>query len=187
MDFVTLDEYKVAQDIKSTNQDDLINGLIPRVSSFIKTYCNRNLIDNYTTDKVEYWSAGGQFVYLKEPPVVTLTSVEVSYDYGLNYTALAVGTQYVLDKEQDAVFSPTGDFPSGPNAVKVTYKGGYNPDSPPDDLKQAAIELTTYFLKNESTPRRSTTSTNLAIEYITSSNLPAHIKRLLDNYRYMNT
>lgn len=187
MDFITIDEYKASQDINSTNQDTLISGIIPRVSAFIKNYCNRSLIDYYTSDKVEYWSAGGDIVLLKEAPVLSITSVAFSYDYGVTYETITAGAGWALDKELDVLVSTYGGFPAGPNAVRVTYKGGYDPDAPPEDLKQAAIELITYYLKNEATPKRSTTATNLAIEYITSSNLPAHIKRVLDNYRYVNT
>ena len=187
MDFISLDEYKLAQGIASTNQDDLIGGLIPRVSAFIKSYCNRTLIDNYNTDKVEYWPHGGSVIILKEVPVKSITSVQYSYDYGQTYTTITAGAGWILDLEQDCLQSTYGDFPQAANAVKVTYKGGYNPDDAPADLKQAAIELVTYYLKGEAVPKRSTTATNLAIEYITSSNLPAHIKRVLDNYRYVNT
>lgn len=184
-DLITVAEYKNAAGINSTNSDPVIISLVPKVSAFIKNYCNRGLIDYSTVDKTEIATvAYSDVIYLREVPIISITSVSESNDYGQTYTALAQYSEYVVDSEADAIVRVGGNFSTTRNGVKIIYKGGYT--ETPEPLKQGAIELVTYFLRNESTPRRSTTSSNLAIEYITSSNLPAHIRQLLDGYRYVN-
>ena len=162
----------------------MIKSLIPKVSAFIKDYCNRSLIDYSSTDKTEISSTASDTFYLIEAPVISVTSVAYSLDYGQTYTAMQLYTEYAIDKESDAIVNVGGSFPGLSNGLKVIYKGGYS--AAPEPLKQGAIELMTYFLKNEGTPRKSTTQARLSIEYITSSNLPAHIVQLLNNYRYVN-
>ena len=44
---ITRAEYKNYLGITSTNKDDEIDLLIPKVSSLIKTYCRRSFIDYY--------------------------------------------------------------------------------------------------------------------------------------------
>ncbi len=184
-DLVTLAEYKNAAGITSTNSDSVIISLVPKVSAFIKNYCNRSIIDYSSVDKTEIATvAYSDIIYLKEAPIISVTSVSESYDYGQSYNALALYTDYVVDTEYDAIVRVGTNFSATRNGVKIVYKGGYT--EVPEPLKQGAIELITYLLRNESTPRKSTTTSRLAIEYITSSNLPAHITQLLDGYRYVN-
>lgn len=94
-------------------------------------------------------------------------------------------TEYVINYQEDRVerINPstgtTTAFPTAPNAVKITYRGGYA--TTPADLKVAVMDLLTYYLKNESVPRKA--SGSITMEYITDSSFPPHIKRVLDLYR----
>jgi hypothetical protein len=98
--------------------------------------------------------------------------------------------QYMFDAESDRLVrvGPQGlisQFPTGPDTVKVTYKGGY--PATPDDLKLACYDLVTYYYKKESTPRKAI-SDGVTISSKTSptdkpQDFPAHIKRILDLYR----
>lgn len=186
-DFITLAEYKEAVGINSVNSDTAITALIPRVSAFIKNHCNRSLIDYATTasPKTEIATLeSASMLHLIEAPIISVVSVSESYDYGQTYTALAEYSDYAVDRKADAIVRIGNYFPDTVNGVKVVYTGGYT--EAPSDLKAGAIELLTYFLKHEGVPRKNTAATHLQIEYITSGNLPAHIARLLDNYRYIN-
>lgn len=177
---VTLDEYKLFAGIVSEEYDDKLTGIIKRVSELVKTYCDRTFIDSYdkTTSTysniVEYTNNSGYY-YTKEFPVHELVSVEYSADYGATYTAY---TEAVLDKSSDAILLYGADV-SQANAFKITYKAGY--DKTPEDLKLACLDLVEYYYKEQSTTRKSSGST--ALEYITTENLPSHIKRILDLYR----
>lgn len=180
---VTLKEYKDYVGISSTEQDTKIKNVILYVSDFIKQYCGRTFVDNYSngtaTAIVEYWSGGIEFYYTKETPLLSVVSVEFSNDYGTTYTTLTAGLDFALDKEKERVYIPGAVDYDLVNAYKITYTGGYQ--TTPDSLKVAALDLIEYYMKKESSPRK--TSGSVSIEYIRSSDLPYHIKRVLDLYR----
>jgi hypothetical protein len=189
---ITLAEYKAYAGIKSTEQDDKINALITSVSSFVKMYCNRSFIDYFATPKVEYYGQGYDLIYLSEQPIVQDTAgnpqltVEVKAYVGDTYTTASSDIDYIYDYEIEALRSLYSDgFPAFPNAIKVTYQGGF--DQTPEDLKLGIFDLITYYMKGESTPRKSINSNQISVEYVKSSDLPAHIKRVFDLYRSITT
>jgi hypothetical protein len=68
------------------------------------------------------------------------------------------------------------------NGYKVSYFAGY--EVVPEDLRLAVLDLVTYYRKNDgaihSTKAPGTNA--VQIEYISTTSLPAHIKRVLDFY-----
>lgn len=180
---VTLNETKDYLGIVSGEQDSRIKNLILYVTDFIKLYCGRTFIDNYAngayTNITEYWSGGYNYYYTKEFPVRSLISVSLSTDLGTTYTTLTAGVDYAIDLEKDRIYITEGDLYSGVNSYKFVYTAGFAVT--PDSLKVATFDLINYYLKQEATPRK--TSGSISIEYIRSSDLPYHIKRVLDLYR----
>lgn len=179
---VTLEEYKTFAQISSNQQDDRITQLIPMVSFFVKNYCNRKFVDYYNVEKTEYWSDGGNFFFTDEQPIRSVTSVEVKFAPTSAYEVLTADVDYSWDKAVDCIAALNEDgFPQFPNAVKIVYKGGYS--DIPEDLKLGVLDLITYYLKGESSPRKSLNSNQISVEYVTSADLPHHIKRVFDLYR----
>ena len=180
---VTLNETKDYLGIASGEQDSRIKNLILYVSDFIKLYCGRSFIDNYAngtySNITEYWSGGYDYYYTKEFPLRTLDSVSLSTDLGTTYTTLTAGVDYAIDLEKDRLYIAQGSTYSGVNSYKIVYTAGFAVT--PDSLKVATLDLINYYLKQESTPRKA--SGSISIEYIRSSDLPYHIKRVLDLYR----
>jgi hypothetical protein len=174
-----LDEYKLASGIVSTDKDDKLEALAASVSTLVKSYCARTFVDYFTTDKTEYYNGGNTTYAPEEFPIVSITSAAYSSDYGQTYTPLVVYTDYVLDNSKDVIILFNADTVDSPNAYKLVYKAGYS--TVPADLKLALYDLMDYYLKKEATPRKS--SGSVSIEYITNSDFPPHIKRILDLYR----
>jgi hypothetical protein len=183
IDLITLEEVKNYADIKSTNQDAQINLIIPSVSQFIKTYCGRTFVDYVNEEKIEVKHGGTDSLFLDEPPVITVTSVEYSSDYGKTYAALTEFTDYVIDPEANAILSTSETFPRLLNGYRITYTGGF--ETLPDDIKIAALDLSVYYLRNDMAIKSQggLGRNTVAIEYVTSVNLPAHIRRVLDLHR----
>lgn len=190
-DLVTLKEYKEYAGISSTTQDDAIETIIPKVSQLVKSICKRTFVDYVNDAKIEVSAGGyGSKIFLKEYPVLAVTGVEYSIDYGNTYTELVEFTDYAVDQEDGTIYSiPTGtlagDFPKYVNGYKVTYTAGY--ETLPEDLKIAVLDLVTYYLKNDGSvhsPKAPGTN-SVQIEYITTNQLPAHIMRVL--YLYMGS
>ena len=180
---ITLAEFKAYKGINSTNQDDTINSIIPKVSAFVKTFCKRTFIDYVDDVKVETVAAAPKSILLTEFPVVEVISVEESKDYGRSYIELAEYDNFIVDKQAGCVVSTYNEFTTMPNGYVVTYKGGYV-EGLPEDLKLAVLDLVEYYIKNDSavhSPKAPGTN-SVQIEYISTTSLPAHIKRVLDQY-----
>lgn len=182
-DLVTLQEYKNYAGITNPNQDTQILSIIPKVSSFVKTYCNRAFLEYVSNPKTEVF-AGGYRYLLQEFPVIQVLSLEYSSDYGNTYTELTEFQEWVFDSNTSEVV-PIGvlsEFDSKPNSYKITYFAGF--ETLPGDLKLAILDLVTYYLRNDSAihSTKAPGSNSVQIEYISTTNLPAHIKRVLDFY-----
>ncbi len=182
IDLITLAEYKAYAGISSTTQDSAIKNLIPKVSQLCKSYCRRTFVDFVNDSKTEVFK-GGQYLLLTETPVISISGVEYSADYGKTYSSLIEYTDYVLDSE-DGVVRPilTTEFYNSINGYKVTYTAGY--EEVPEDLKIAVMDLLTYYLKNDMAVKsqRDAGSNTVQIEYITKNTLPSHIARVFDLY-----
>lgn len=178
---ITLSEYKAYAEIKSTNSDALINILIPRISQFIKNYCRRSFSDYTYDSKVEIYNGGDEYIILEENPIINIVSVEFSSDYGQTYTALTEFTQWVLDGELIRPIQST-TFQEQLLGYRITYTGGFDPL--PEDLKQAVVDLISYYRKNDGVVNSTkfTNTTTMQIEYISDVSLPAYIRRILDFY-----
>lgn len=179
---ITLDEYKEYAAITSIDFDDKLQSIVNRVSELVKVYCGRKFIDNYNkatqsfTNIQEYSNIDGYF-YPMEFPVHSLVSVEYSVDLGVTYSIL---TGCALDKSKDAIYIPD-EAREGINMFRITYTGGFQ--KTPEDLKLACLDLVEYYYKSEAVPRRSTM--NNTVEYVTTADMPSHIKRVLDLYRVL--
>lgn len=183
LNLITKAEYKAYVGINSTNQDAEIDSLIPKVSQFVKTYCRRSFIDYYDEALVERTSGGFDKIILKETPVAQILAVEKSTDFGQTYVSLAEYTDWVLDTEDSTItsLSVTG-FEKLINGYQVTYTAGY--ENVPDDLKLAVMDLVTYYRQNDGAvhSNKAPGTNTVQIEYVSTTNLPAHIKRVLDQY-----
>ena len=198
---VTRAEYKAYQGISSTTSDTTIDSLIVKVSELVKSVCRRSFVDYIDEAKVEYSEGGSDTIELSETPVLSISSVEYSADYGANYAPLEEYVNFVLSKTQNNLrpilvaspppellgYVPYGSrsnpiFPEAINGYRITYTAGY--ETLPEDLKLAVLDLIAYYIKNDSAvhTHKLAQPNTMQVEYITSTNLPAHIKRILDLY-----
>lgn len=188
---VTIDDYKTYKAVNSQNDDTIISLLIGSVSDFVKEYTGRTFIDYYYADKVEYFDAlAYPEYYPKEIPIVSVTDLSVSIDGGVTYTALVEDTDFFVDTQDGKIINNTVyyGFTTGTIAHKsgkLTYKAGYS--KTPWDLKLACLDLVHYYRKEEHAPSKSMQSASVDNPVLIQNNsqLPPHIKRVLDNYRLL--
>jgi hypothetical protein len=181
---VTKAEYKAYAGINSTTQDAEIDSLIPKVSELVKSYCRRTFVDYVDDMKIETFKGGHKELLLSEFPVTQVVSVQVSNDYGQTYTKLTKFTDWIPDGDTVVSLDPAGlGFKELINGYKVSYFAGYDPL--PEDLKLATLDIITYYLKNSSAVHstRSIQPNTTQIEYVTGSQFPSHIRRVLDMYK----
>ena len=178
---ITKAEYKAYAGINSTTHDVAIDILIPKISSLVKSICRRAFVDYVNDNRTEYHEGGSSFLVPEEYPVIAVSSVEYSSDYGNTYSSLVEYTDYAVSKATNSIksLSATG-FPSALNGYRITYTAGY--ETLPEDLKLAILDLLTYYIKNDSAihSNKAPGTNTVQIEYVTTTNLPAHIKRVLD-------
>ena len=197
---VTRAEYKAYQGISSTTSDTAIDSLIVKVSELVKSICRRSFVDYIDEAKVEYHEGGEPTIELAETPILSVLNVEYSTDYGNNYNSLTEYTDYAFSKLKNNLvpiapleapttllgYTPYSRqapiFPYAVNGYRITYTAGY--ETLPEDLKLAVLDTIAYYIKNDSAvhTHKLAQPNTMQVEYITSTNLPAHIKRILDLY-----
>ena len=188
---ITIDEFKTYKGINSETDDTIISLLIGNVTSFIKEYTGRYLIDYAHTDKVEYFDGTDYPLYFpNEFPLISVTELATSTDGGVTYTALVENTDYFVDLEEDALVNNTALTGFVTSSIKhkscrVTYKAGYT--TAPHALQQAALDMVEYYRKEEHAISKSMQSAHVEnpVIILNGSQLPAHIKRVLDLYRVL--
>lgn len=185
INLITLAEYKAYIGITSTNSDTVINTLIPQVSALVKNICRRTFLDYVDDFKVEVTKGSAtNRISLHETPILQVSSVEFSQDYGKTYDTLVEFTDYVVDQDADAIeiiATPYVDYVKT-NAFRISYNAGY--DAVPPDLKLAIADLINYYVRNDGAVHsaKAIGANTVQIEYITNTNLPAHIRRVLDQH-----
>jgi hypothetical protein len=180
-DLITRAEYKTYKEISSTSLDAKIDQLIPRVSELVKSTCRRRFNEWVDDTKIEVFSGDYPGLLLAETPVIAISAVEYSADYGQTYTALTEYADWVLDGDQVLCLT-TERWPKRIRGYRVTYTAGY--EALPGDLKLATMDIVDYYMRNDAAvhthlmPNPNTAQ----IQYITSTTFPANIKRVLDLY-----
>lgn len=180
---VTLAEYKAYAGLNTPNQDTQISSLIPGISQYVETYCNRKF-QHYTTNPyTEVFSGKTYPLRPKHYPITAIVGVYESLDYGATTTELDEYTSWVWDSEDSAVVSPAGSFTSGINRYSIVYNYGYV--TLPEDLKLAVLDLLKYYMKNDMAvhSNKAPGTSAVQLDYQTSASMPAHIRRVLDLYR----
>jgi len=180
---ITLQDYKNYENITGTGQDVQISSIIPKVSEFVKGICRRTFVDWIDEQKTEVFS-GGPYLVPAEIPIIQISSFEKSTNYGQSYTSLTEFTDWVLDRENQVILpiNSLKTFENFINGYRLVYNAGY--ETLPEDLKLATLDLVTYYLKHEGAihSQIAVTTGNAQVQYIYQSNLPTHIKRVLDLY-----
>ena len=202
INLVTLAEYKAYVGISSTTQDAQISTLITAVSNLVKQLCRRTFVDYVDESKIQVFK-GGPVLNLAETPVLAVSTMEYSTDYGSTYAELTEFVDFAVDQETSQIvpirnvnyypdyyagtsslvrYTMDPEFPKRLNGYRVTYTAGY--ETIPGDLNLAVLDLVTYYLKAEGTIKshKNIGSNTTQIEYILNTNLPASIKRILDLY-----
>lgn len=191
MEILTLNDYKEYKNINSDKHDDELVKLINSVNDYIPSYCNREFIKYYDTDKVEYFDATQSQYYPKEFPLISVTSLKYSSNEdGVYDTSLSEYTDYVIDRDNSRIIAVKTDYfiqaTTPTNSGELTYKAGFS--EVPQDILLAAVHLVEYFKEEGYTPRKSLAGTSVDNVIIPdkTARLPAHIRRTLEHHRAWN-
>ena len=198
-DLITLQQYKDFAGLTGVTMDARINVIIDSVSELVKNYCGTSFVDDYSSNKTEYFDIHDSEttrVMLDEGPINTVSSVSERESQADAYVTLITENsdssgkyEYIVDTMTDSIIRTNENidkaFPKGRKSVKVVYTAGYS--SCPEDLKLALFDLVKYYLKDERKERMQIAGA--MIENPTSTSIrnnagfPDHIKRVLDMYK----
>ena len=187
MDLITLSEYKSLKAVQGTNLDGRLTPLISSVSSLIKSYIGKTLVDFVETDKTDviYETWQRKALEVQEKPIISISSITIDDE--------TVESE-VRPQLDDIVRSDGDNWPSG-TRITVVYRGGYfttNDEGEkeakvPADLLLAVADLVKYYFDEEWKEARS--FQGVSQEAVATSTIrndpgfPDHIRRVLDLYR----
>jgi hypothetical protein len=140
-DLVSVSEYKAYANINSNTNDSKINSLRTHVSSLVKTYCGRTFIDNYSSEKTEYFDVEEyqNTIHPAELPITEVvqllergsastnkTTIESNFADANNYYLLESGTaQCTLSSKANETNCINNDTFNGSGLNDLTITG-YN-------------------------------------------------------------
>lgn len=142
---VTLDNVVkfIGQDSFNSDDSDLIEDLINRVSTLFESYMNRNILSREYTER--YDGGGSDKLFPKQPKITTVSGVWDDYDWDFTDDDLVDADDYTVVDSNYIVFK---DITLGAYSqnIKIIYTAGYT--STPEDIKQACITEVARMFKN---------------------------------------
>lgn len=209
-DLITLEEYKLSRGIGKQDQDQQIALFIKSASDIIQTYLGTDFLTDDTAPVTEVISNDYEtdVIYLDHYPIQEVTSVQELNTYLWDSTVHfpVPANNYVVDKLNGKLIRLNKTYwGRGPGAVIVTYTKPakveidfdnieHPSDVVPPAIKQATIDLVTYYLKGEYTDVKqlrgaviNNTGGGYSSRFNPPTQFPAHIQRILDMYKKDNS
>jgi uncharacterized phiE125 gp8 family phage protein len=161
MSLDTLTNVKLRLGITTSVDDSLLSALMDSADDWVAQHCGRDFAGGTFT---EYHPAGTPFVYLRNYPVQSVTSVKVDPAYAFGSGTTLPATAYVVHTDRGLIQSLTGPFlPCGPGlptpgqppwaqsprAVQVVYATATG--AVPADVKEAYALLVGHWYRHVKT------------------------------------
>jgi len=180
VNLTTLSQVKALLELAETDWDGLLEELIAAISQRVGTYCNREF---ERQERVEYHDGGGRYLYLKCLPVTEIASVHGSDTWEWDESSLVPADHCQL-LNAGMVAYRYGTWPYGPQALRVTYTGGYAEDAVPADLEMAVRTQAAYeFKRRKDIGLESVSFPDGSIQKVSSGEFLSMVKQVLDRYR----
>lgn len=175
MNLLSKEEAEIFLDIDSGTGGDFLDAIISDVSAMIAVATGR--IDwGPSEERTEYHDGGQFFILPNYFPITSVTAIYADNDYEWGDDTLVDADDYRGDAK-GFIWKDWGHFTSGPEAIKITYTGGYaNTAAIPEQIKVAARRQVEY----EYNVRKRVGNVS---EGATSGAVLAEIHPLLINYR----
>ena len=171
--------------VEGANHDALLDQIADGVSERVEAYTGRTFVTRAVTETLD--GDGKQFLYLRNYPVVSVTSLKIRYSLLDEWTVLNVAAETVLDARRGRLYLNSMHFPWGPLSIEVVYSAGWGAQDAvalPQDLVQAALDYVKFVYD------RKTVGATLAASMTIGPNtvsvvpdIPTDVKRVLDSYR----
>jgi hypothetical protein len=180
MNLTTLAQVKALLEIQEDQWDDLLEPMIAAVSARAAAYCNR---DFEQKERVEFHDGGGQYLYLKGLPVVSITSIHGSDAWNWDDAALIPPDHYQVFGAGLVAYR-FGTWPYGPKGLRVVYLGGYAPEEVPADLEMAVrLQVVYDFRRRKDIGLESVAFPDGSIQKKSTGEFLREVRDVLNRYR----
>lgn len=157
MSLCILQDLKDRLGITKTEHDDVLNAIITGFTARADTFCGRSLFAP-AADITEYYTGQSKYLQLKQYPVISITSIIESWDYGFNEDALTSDTDYrLINSGKKGILSRLYTrWLAMDDSIQVIYLAGFiaagetpqaGETALPGDLREAAIQQCTFIFK----------------------------------------
>ena len=143
-----------------TSDDEAIYDIIRGVSAMFDIECNRTLLLPSAAQTLTMNGRDGDTLISPYYPIVSVTSIKETTDYDFDNTdALTENTDYRVIASQGILHRLNTVWLRGIDNIQVVVKGGYVPPSEtvgtgetalPDEIREAAIQQSLFFLQRRS-------------------------------------
>lgn len=185
---VSLDSVREALGFEETQvtDDNILAGLINRLSARIETYCGYKFKGRSFT---EYHNGLGwsPSVFVSNPPIISVSEVWDDTDRAFTDSAndlISSGDYMIYASEGEIrLYNNETVFSKGHQNIKITYSGGY--DSIPEDLQGACIlfVMRDYRMIKDKIQGYMTKSAGGTSQMIDMQAIPRDVKAVLDSYK----
>lgn len=180
MSVITLNEYKLFRGINNPKQDTQLQPLIDSVNSIIDQYCQISFSPRSKTNV--RLNESNYYIMLPDVPVVSVERLAIKRSSS-SLEELSE-EQYILHGEEGTIeiidFSIS--MPKNPRSIIADYTYGHS--LVPYAVKQAAVELVTYYDKREFNKSKDI-GNGQSVDFTDSSVFPTHVRSILDMYRML--
>ena len=156
----TLADLKERLGLTDTDHDITLGRINTGIEGVFNSFTNRQIVMP-AADVTEYYTACGPQLQLKRYPIISITSIKqaVNYDFA-SATALTANTDYRLINggAEGIIYSIYSNWFGGPDCIEIIYRGGYcaagqtpgtGETAMPADLREAAIEQSSFLFKRK--------------------------------------
>lgn len=191
----TLADIKERLGISNADNDIAINTIISGIEAIFNEHTGRILLLN-ATDVTEYYTGLSSHLQLKRYPIVSITSIKEALDYDFdNADALTANSDYriVAGGKKGIIYRIYTNWLAADDAVQVIYKGGFcaagvtpgeNEFALPADLREAAIEQTSFiFKRRQDIGLAGVGFQGGSISKFSAIELLPNVKQILDHYK----
>lgn len=142
MDYITLQQLKDFLGITDTSSDTELEALITAICDMIDGFIGRYNDRLFEHSVTEYFDGDTHSVFPDNTPIRSLTSVEISEDYGDTWSVYEKANYSRIVYENFVRF--VGLLPDGRRNVKLTFLTGFfdaDQNAVPEDLKLLCLKL----------------------------------------------
>jgi len=160
------------------NYDSHLESYIDAASWFLNSGTKRKLLARALT---EYYDGdGSNILFANQRPINSVTTLHSDANRAFGSTTLIDSDNYQVYVDEGYIIVTGSSFAVGERVLKLVYNAGYS--TVPNDLEQAALELTAYWYKMYKDHRVGLKTRTIGEKATTYQDLPPFVQTVIKKY-----